>query len=69
MTTWLPERCLTVTRAAAIFFVVNAQYLTLIEKLVREGRPEREIERIVQQLVKEDINASDDDLDELPTAA
>ncbi len=56
-------------RTVATFFVVNAQYLTLIEQLVREGRPEREIERIVKQLVKEDVDASDDDLDELPTAA
>ena len=30
------------------------QYLTLIEQLVREGRSEREIDRIVREVVSED---------------
>lgn len=49
--------------ATAIFFEVN-EYLTLIEQLVREGRPEREIERIVEQAVSEDEAALRDDLPE-----
>ena len=68
MTTWLPERCLADTSAAATFFEVN-EYLTLIEQLVREGRSEREIDRIVKQVVREDVEALEDRLDELPNAA
>ena len=36
---------------------MNKQYLILIEQLVREGRSEREIERIVRRLVDEDQRA------------
>jgi hypothetical protein len=36
---------------------MSKQYLILIEQLVREGRPEREIDRIVRQLVSEDERA------------
>ncbi len=53
---------------AATFFEVN-EYLTLIEQLVREGKSEREIERIVKQVVREDVEALEDDVDELPDAA
>ena len=45
------------------------EYLTLIEQLVREGKSEREIERIVKQVVSEDALALDAQLDELPAAA
>ena len=45
------------------------EYLTLIEQLVREGKPEREIERIVKQVVREDVEALEDRLEELPDAA
>jgi hypothetical protein len=48
---------------------MNAQYLILIEQLVREGRPEDEIDAIVGRTVDEDIDRLDDELDELPTAA
>ena len=68
MSTWLPERCPADTGAAATFFEVN-EYLTLIEQLVREGKTEREIERIVKQVVREDVEALEDRLDELPDAA
>ena len=33
---------------------MSKQYLILIEQLVREGRSEREIERIVDRVVAED---------------
>jgi hypothetical protein len=33
---------------------MHKQYLILIEQLVRQGRSEREIERIVRRLVDED---------------
>jgi hypothetical protein len=36
---------------------VSKQYLTLIERLVREGRSEREIDRIVREVVAEDERA------------
>ena len=36
---------------------MHKQYLILIEQLVREGRSEREIERIVRRLVAEDERA------------
>ncbi len=36
---------------------MNKQYLILIEQLVREGRSEHEIERIVRRLVDEDRRA------------
>jgi hypothetical protein len=46
---------------------VSKQYLILIEQLVREGRSEREIDRIVREVVSEDdrvdaerVEASDD---------
>ena len=55
-------------QGAAIFFVVNT-YLTLIEQLVREGRPEREIERIVKQVVREDEEADEREPVDLPSAA
>jgi hypothetical protein len=48
---------------------MNRQYLILIEQLVREGRSEREIEQIVARLVKDDVDAVDDDLDDLRPAA
>jgi hypothetical protein len=48
---------------------MNAQYLILIEQLVREGRPEDEIEAIVGRTVDEDIECLEDELDELPAAA
>ena len=37
---------------------MHKQYLILIEQLVREGRSEREIERIVRRLVAEDEHAA-----------
>ncbi len=36
---------------------MNKHYLFLIEQLVREGRSEREIERIVRRLVEDDRRA------------
>ena len=46
------------------------QYLILIENLVRDGKSEREIERIVKNLVDEDVQAFDEQLDdELKPAA
>jgi hypothetical protein len=33
---------------------MSKQYLILIEQLVREGRSEREIDRIVREVVSED---------------
>jgi len=43
---------------------MSEQYLILIERLVREGRPEQEIERIVEAVVDEDAGALHDALDE-----
>jgi hypothetical protein len=40
------------------------QYLILIENLVREGKSEDEIEKIVSRLVDEDVQAFDDKLDD-----
>lgn len=40
------------------------QYLILIEQLVRDGKSEREIEKIVGSLVEEDVQALDERLDE-----
>jgi hypothetical protein len=48
---------------------MHAQYLMLIERLVREGRPEDEIEAIVGRMVDEDVDALEDELDDLPAAA
>jgi hypothetical protein len=48
---------------------MNPRYLMLIEQLVREGRPEDEIEAIVGQTVDEDVDALEDELDDLPAAA
>jgi len=48
---------------------MNAQYLMLIEQLVREGRPEDEIEAIVGRTVDEDIDALEDELGDLSAAA
>jgi hypothetical protein len=48
---------------------MNAQYLILIEQLVREGRPEDEIEAIVGRSVDEDVDVLEDELDDLPAAA
>jgi len=39
---------------------MSKQYLILIEQLVREGRSEREIERIVGRVVAEDERAADE---------
>ena len=36
---------------------MNKQYLILIEQLVREGKSEREIERVIRRLVDEDQRA------------
>jgi hypothetical protein len=69
LTTWLPERCLAVIEAVATVVVVNQQYLTLIEQLVRNDRSEQEIDEIVTELVREDARALDDEIDELPSAA
>jgi hypothetical protein len=48
---------------------MNAHYLILIERLVREGRPENEIEAIVGRRVDEDVDVLEDELDDLPAAA
>jgi hypothetical protein len=48
---------------------MNVQYLMLIEQLVREGRPEEEIEAIVGRTVEEDAEVLEEELDELPAAA
>ena len=48
---------------------MSAQYLMLIEQLVREGRSEREIENIVDEVVEEDAEVLDDGLDDLRPAA
>ncbi len=40
------------------------QYLILIEQLVRDGKSEREIEKIVGTVVEEDVQAIDEQLDE-----
>ena len=45
------------------------EYLALIEQLVRDGKTEREIDRIVKQVVREDVEALEGQLDELPNAA
>ena len=68
MSTWSPQRYPPNTELTATFFVVNT-YLTLIEQLVRDGRSEREIEQIVKQTVREDVEALESELDELPDAA
>jgi hypothetical protein len=45
---------------------MSKQYLILIEQLVREGRSEREIDRIVERAVSEDVHLlrQDDEPDE-----
>jgi deferrochelatase/peroxidase EfeB len=48
---------------------MNAQYLILIEQLVRDGRSEEEIEAIVGRTVDEDAEILEDELDDLPAAA
>jgi hypothetical protein len=48
---------------------MNAQYLMLIEQLVRDGRSGAEIDAIVDQLVEEDVEVLEDQLDDLPAAA
>ena len=63
LTTWLPEGFLFDSTPAATF-VAMKQYLILIENLVREGKSEREIEKIVSRLVDEDVQAFDDQLDD-----
>ena len=68
MSTWLPQRCPVDTSATATFIDVK-EYLTLIEQLVREDKSEQEIERIVKQAVREDVDALEERLDELPDAA
>jgi hypothetical protein len=69
LTTWLPEGFLFVIDPTATFEEMK-QYLILIENLVRDGKSEREIERIVKNLVDEDVQAFDEQLDdELKPAA
>jgi hypothetical protein len=48
---------------------MNAQYLMLIEQLVREGRSEQEIGQIVERVVEEDVDVVDDERDDLRPAA
>jgi len=48
---------------------MSAQYLILIEQLVREGRSESEIEAIVEEVVDEDVEVLDDGQDDLRPAA
>ena len=48
---------------------VNDHYLIMVEQLVREGRSEDEIDRIVAEAVDADGDALDDELDDLRTAA
>jgi hypothetical protein len=52
---------------------MSKQYLILIEQLVRDGRSEREIDRVVRQLVNEDERtqelSSDDESEHLRPAA
>jgi hypothetical protein len=48
---------------------MSQQYLMLIEQLVREGRSEREIGHIVEELVEEDAEALADEPDDLRPAA
>lgn len=43
---------------------MSKQYLILIEQLVREGRSEREIERIVDRVVSEDERVAETTGDE-----
>jgi len=45
------------------------QYLILIENLVREGKSEREIEQVVEQAMQDDVEALEEQLDELERAA
>ena len=40
---------------------MSEKYLIRIEELVREGRSEREIERIVQRMVDDDVRALHDE--------
>ena len=63
LTTWLPEGFLFDPTPAATFEAMK-QYLILIENLVREGKSEHEIEKIVSRLVDEDVRAFDDQLDD-----
>lgn len=63
LTTWLPEGFLFDSTPSATFEVMK-QYLILIESLVREGKSEREIEKIVGKLVDEDVQAFDEQLDD-----
>jgi hypothetical protein len=48
---------------------MNQQYLMLIEQLVRDGKSEREIERVVSDAVAEDATLLDAELDDLRPAA
>ena len=48
---------------------MNVQYLMLIDRLVRDGRSEREIENIIEEVVEEDVEVLDDGLDDLRPAA
>ncbi len=43
---------------------MSKQYLVLIEQLVRDGRSEHEIDRIVEQAVAEDVRVLSEDVDE-----
>jgi hypothetical protein len=70
LTTWLPDRFLFDPEPAATFEVMM-QYMILIERLVREGKSEAEIDAAVRRLVDEDARALEQrlDEDELPQAA
>jgi hypothetical protein len=48
---------------------MNAQYLILIEQLVRDGRSEQEIGTIVERAVEEDVDVLGDEQDDLRPAA
>jgi hypothetical protein len=48
---------------------MNAQYLMLIDQLVRDGRSEKEIGQIVERVVEEDVDVLDDQQDNLRPAA
>ena len=68
LSTWLPEPCPADPGAARTLSAVN-EYLTPNQQLVPEDKTEREIEHAVKQVVREDVDALEDRLDELPDAA
>jgi hypothetical protein len=69
LTTWSPERFLDDTAHAANVEGVNDHYLIMVEQLVRAGRSEEEIDRIVAEAVDADGDVLEDELDDLRTAA